>query len=234
MTISPESFKGKHQGELAIIACNGPGLNNVNCPEISKHVVFGLNRGYLKEDLRITYLVTEDPTIEQQFRREMEALKCEAKFSNGLHGDDVVKIFPVSMKPCFTPDISGKIWGGNSVTFAALQVAFYLGCDPVYIVGMDHHIRYDRAKKRGHLFENKGEDPNHFRPDYFGKGVRYNHQNLEYVEGGYKLAAEAYASAGRRLRNASYPTALSSGVIEREFVPEFMLVEEDVFWSRHL
>jgi len=206
-------FKQKHKGERGFIACNGPSLNDIDMSKLRGEIVFGLNRGYLKKDLPITYLVTVDDLIENQFREEMESFQCEAKFSHNLKG--AYKLQWTHDRPRFSPSIAVPIWQGHSVTNVALQVAFYMGFKEVYIIGMDHFIDYSATEKVGGKFINRGGDLNHFDPNYFSGEVKYNHQNLERVELGYKLAREYYEGSGRKLYNASTRTRLSEDIIPR-------------------
>lgn len=206
-------FKDIHKGKKGFIACNGPGLNNIDVTKLKGEIVFGLNRGYLKEGLPITYLVTIDKLIEDQFRQEFEAYKCKAKFSHSLKNS--IKLWWTDDVPKFSPDISKPIWQGHSVTNVALQIAYYMGISPVYIIGMDHFIDYKQTIKVDGKFVNKTMDLNHFDPNYFVDDTRYHYQNLERVELGYKLAREAYEKAGRKLYNASKPTKLKEEIIPR-------------------
>jgi hypothetical protein len=226
-----DKFKNKHKDEVGIVVCNGPGLNNINCKEISKHIVFGLNRGYLKEDLKIDYLVTIDDLIEDQFREEFESVKCRARFSYSLHTLDNVRLHFTPDVPKFTKDISHPLWQGHSVTYVALQVAYHMGCNPVYIVGMDHYIRYDKAIKVDGKYINQAEDLNHFTKDYFDSTTQYNHQNLRRVELAYGLAYKAYKEANRELWNISYPTQLPMDIIPRKYIEEFLKVTKEQFWN---
>jgi hypothetical protein len=206
-------FKNKHKGKRGFIACNGPSLNDIDMSKLQGEIVFGLNRGYLKKDLPITYLITIDALIENQFRAEMENYQCEAKFSHSLRG--TYKLRWTRDVPRFSPSIAVPIWQGHSVTNVALQVAFYMGLSSVYIIGMDHFIDYSETERVGQKFVNKGGDLNHFDPNYFAGKVQYHHQNLERVELGYKLAREYYEGSGRKLFNASTNTKLSEEIIPR-------------------
>ena len=206
-------FKNIHKGQRGFIACNGPGLNNIDVTKLKGEIVFGLNRGYLKEGLPITYLVTIDDLIENQFRNEFEAYKCKAKFSHGLNNS--YRLWWTGDKPRFRGDITQPIWQGHSVTNVALQIAFFMGLNPVYIIGMDHFIDYTKTEKVDGKFVNKTMDLNHFDPNYFADDTRYHYQNLGRVELGYKLAREAYEKAGRELYNASTPTRLNKDIIPR-------------------
>jgi len=145
----------------------------------------------------------------------MEAFKCEAKFTHSLRGENTYKLLWTNDVPKFSPSIAVPIWQGHSVTNVALQVAFYMGLNPVYIIGMDHFIDYSDTSKVGGKFVNSGEDKNHFDPNYFAGKIKYNPQNLQRVELGYKLAREYYEGSGRKLYNASTKTKLSEEIIPR-------------------
>ncbi|TFH31825.1 MAG: hypothetical protein E4G99_13495, partial [Anaerolineales bacterium] len=48
-----------------------------------------------------------------------------------------------------------------------------------------------------------GGDPNHFTPDYFGKGFRWQLPDLSASEHAYLMAKDAYESAGRSIVDAT-------------------------------
>ena len=68
----------------------------------------------------------------------------------------------------FCPDISRGVHEGWTVTYAALQIAFFLGFDEVVIIGMDHRYQYEGKPNEARRLD--GVDPNHFMPNYFGGG----------------------------------------------------------------
>ena len=98
-------------------------------------------------------------------------------------------------------DIRGRVWEGGTVTYIALQVAYYLGFQEVILVGVDHN--YVTQGKPNATVASQGDDPNHFSPGYFGKGFRWQLPDLETSERGYRLARQAYAAAGRRVLDAT-------------------------------
>lgn len=54
---------------------------------------------------------------------------------------------------------------GYTVTHYSLQALYYLGCQTVYIVGMDHSFKQTGGPNQKQVMT--GEDPNHFDPSYF-------------------------------------------------------------------
>ena len=49
----------------------------------------------------------------------------------------------------------------------------------------------------------EGDDPNHFLPNYFGKGFRWQLPDLATSEMAYRMAREAFERAGRRVVDAT-------------------------------
>ena len=211
-----KKFKNIHKNERAFVVCNGPSLNAVDVTKLKTSIVFAMNRGYLKDELPITYLTTVDPIVENQFKEEILSLDCKAKWSSQLPvGGNMYRWRWSPDVPGFTGDITKPMWQGHSVTNPTLQLAYFMGCNPVYIIGMDHYLSYDEYKKVDGNYKTVDKDVNHFDPNYFGPGKEFHGQNLKAVEKGYKLAYEAYTRDGRILRNASAWTALDEDIIPR-------------------
>lgn len=53
-------------------------------------------------------------------------------------------------RECFC-DASKAYVEGNTVTYASLQILYYLGCSRVYIVGVDHHFEQAGAENSAQL-----------------------------------------------------------------------------------
>lgn len=211
-----EKFRGKHRGRRAFIACNGPSLNDTDVSKLKNEIVFGLNRGYLKKDLKITYLVVVNDLVEHQFRDELLKVRCKAFFTNSLHCPHCYGMLWTPNKPTFTGDPTKPMWQGHTVTYAAMQLAYFMGIKNLYLIGCDHSYTNKTSKKgKGRGLVSKGTDPNHFALNYFGKGIRWDPYHPKSVEKAYRLAMRAYKKAGRHIYNASAYTKLSESIIPR-------------------
>jgi hypothetical protein len=93
------------------------------------------------------------------------------------------------------------VWEGATVTNVALQLAFYMGFQQVVLVGVDHSFTSRGAPNQTVVSE--GDDPDHFSPDYFGKGFHWQLPDLETSEVGYSLAQRAFRRAGRQVLDAT-------------------------------
>src|SRR3546814_955758 len=103
---------------------------------------------------------------------------------------------PHSGFPRFSTNAARLIWIGGTVTYVCLQLAFYMGFDEVYLVGMAHnYARPDHVQSVGTVWTSNGEDPNNFHPDYFGKGYRWNDPMVWRMEVAYRKAREEIGRA---------------------------------------
>ena len=94
-----------------------------------------------------------------------------------------------------------SVWSGGTVTFTALQIAYYMGFEKVILIGVDHS--YKHVGNPNDEMTADGPDPNHFDPSYFGKGTRWNLPDLALSEKAYVLASKAFEADGRHIINAT-------------------------------
>jgi hypothetical protein len=101
----------------------------------------------------------------------------------------------------FSSDISGRIFEGSTVTYVAMQIAYYMGFEEVILVGVDHN--FNTQGEPNTTIVSSGEDPNHFSAEYFGKGFRWQLPDLQASEKAYQLAKEAFERDGRTILDAT-------------------------------
>jgi len=137
---------------------------------------------------------------------ELQSLAIPRFFAWRAHrwlqpADDLFFLYTTYTGPRFARDVRGRLWEGATVTYVALQLAFYLGFETVILVGVDHN--FVTQGKPNTTIVSEGDDPNHFHPGYFGKGFRWQLPDLDTSERGYLLARRAYEQAGRRVLDAT-------------------------------
>ena len=76
-----------------------------------------------------------------------------------------------------------------------------MGFETVILIGVDHN--YTTQGQPNTTITSQGDDPNHFNPNYFGKGFRWQLPDLETSERGYRLAQNTYEAAGRQVIDAT-------------------------------
>ena len=103
--------------------------------------------------------------------------------------------------PKFACDIRHRLWEGATVTYVAMQIAFYLGFHQVILIGVDHNF-VSKGEPNKTVVSN-GDDQNHFHPDYFGKGFRWQLPDLETSERSYGLARKVFEKHDREILDAT-------------------------------
>lgn len=104
-------------------------------------------------------------------------------------------------KPDFVTDLpSLKMNEGWTVTYWSLQVLYYIGCQEVIIVGMDHS--FQQKGNPGKLEVFKGPDMNHFDDTYFAE-KQWHLAGIEHNEHYYRIAKKQFESAGRKIVDAT-------------------------------
>ncbi|MGM0582623.1 MAG: 6-hydroxymethylpterin diphosphokinase MptE-like protein [Bacteroidota bacterium] len=199
-----EKFNNIHKGETCILLCNGPSLKDTDFSFIEHEVTFGLNRIYLlfdKMGFQADYHVCVNNLVLEQFSDEIESLEMP-KFLNwemreSFNSETVYYIYDNFLGPSFSKDISKSLKPSATVTYAALQIIYYMGFSKVLIIGMDHSFDY-----RGNVNETqkvKTKDVNHFVENYFPKGSKWETPDLESSEYYYKIAKKVYENDNREI-----------------------------------
>jgi hypothetical protein len=104
-------------------------------------------------------------------------------------------------RPKFASDVRGRVWEGATVTYVALQLAYYMGFDPVILIGVDHS--FTSQGQPNSTVVSEGDDRDHFHAGYFGKGFRWQLPDLDTSEVGYAMARQAFEADGRRVLDAT-------------------------------
>jgi hypothetical protein len=204
-----ELLRGRHVGERAVLVCNGPSLRDMDLTSLRRETVIGLNKIHLglpEFGFYPRYLVAVNRKVLEQSLVEIQAMACIKFLSN--HRPDLYQDGPLTHvldthnPPAdFCTDITVGLHEGWTVTFAALQVAYFMGFKQVVIIGMDH--RYSYAGEPNAEATIEGEDPNHFHAGYFGHGQKWDNPDLENSERSYRLARRIYEQEGREIVDAT-------------------------------
>jgi tetratricopeptide (TPR) repeat protein len=176
---------------------------------LGNEMTFGMNRIYLmfdKWNFRPTYYVSVNPLVLEQSAAEILKIKA-AKFLShkGIaffpHPPDDLMFIRSIPKWVFSTDPRNGLCEGWTVTYFTMQLAYYMGFEEVVLIGVDHHFTTQGDPNKEVVSE--GDDPNHFHPGYFGKGVRWHLPDLERSEKSYRMAKQAFEAEGRRILDAT-------------------------------
>jgi hypothetical protein len=183
---------------------NGPSLNQTDLALLRNEYVWGTNRCYLLFDRipwRPSFYTAVDNRVVPDISRDIRGLVRDMR--------STLFFFPVAFRTkrilcsdknvywynqvlldesrlpggMFSIDAALKVSSVRTVTIAALQLAVYLGFNPIYLIGCDTSYKIPSS-----VYHEKGDpdrlvstqdDPNHFDPDYFGKGRKWHDPHVD-------------------------------------------------------
>jgi hypothetical protein len=204
-------LKDAHKGQRCFIIGTGPSLVNTNMSLLKNEICFGINalyRGFSRWGISCKYYLVSDPRVWVDIYEEL--LKIDSIFFvseeiQGTYPDTIdfekcflIKSLPGSMwiDKIFSGDLElGKINTDNSGA-EALQHAFYMGFDKVYLLGHDCST--------GHFQKDKGDDPTMY--DKSGGYHAFSDDwrvRFERSFESYRVCKSVYEQKGREIINCS-------------------------------
>jgi hypothetical protein len=207
-------FKDIHKGDRCVIIGNGPSLRNTNLDLLRDEYTFGLNRIYLMfEELGFatSYHVAVNELVVEQCAEELERLNVPLfttipNRKNLSNATNAVFLNPIG-GPRFAENAAHGVWEGGTVTYVAMQIAYFMGFTEVILVGVDHKFVDEGPANK--TVVSTGPDRNHFDSRYFGAGFRWQLPDLETSEKAYGLARRKFLQAGRTITDCTVGGALS-------------------------
>ena len=228
----------KFRGERIFVMGNGPSLNKMDLSLLEGDNVFALNRCSLLFDRikwRPKFYCAFDLTVIPDNLDEFNDLKIEYKFFSTKHkgailekdnhyfyhdnssNDNLAQKFQADSRK----QIDLGFGGGGTVATTAIQIAYYLGFDPIILIGCDCSYNVmSNVKGTGpdkfkngiplYLKSQTDNDQNHFDPSYFGKNKRWHNPNADgMIDGFEKCGIEIYQNK-RTIFNATIGGSLDA------------------------
>lgn len=209
-----KEFQNIHQGKRCFIIGTGPSLNHTNFNLIKNEILIGVNtlfRGIDKFNISPQYWVVVDGKLFDVHHKKLLSLDPEKTtlFLAEHAGQRYLKreqyyltqssIRPIVIKHLgsmniwnkFSKDLTEGAYSGATVIIQAIQIAYYLGFQEVYLLGCDS----DYSGK--HRFDGlKAENEN--------KSVKYlADAHWNYIFSAYEKCKEAFEKDGRRIYNST-------------------------------
>ena len=208
---------------------NGPSLRLMDLDLLKDDVVWGFNKCYLLYDQvnwRPNFYVTNDPRLTRHISSEIHELIHQADhtwffFPSHFFQEKVLEppkdTYWYLEKTwdeeeahnnwSFTRDASNWVAASATVTIAGLQLAVYLGFNPIYLIGCDTSYKIpDTVLVEGskeNLVSTENDDPNHFSLSYSGKGDRWSLPDVELMIHQYSKSKEVLDEMGIDVFNAT-------------------------------
>jgi hypothetical protein len=210
-------LKGAHVGRRCFIIGNGPSLVKTDVTKLYGEITIGSNGIFLlknKVGFYPTYYTIEDHLVAEDRASEaasfigpIKLFPYDLNYSLRCCTDATFFYFHrklVNGEPRFVPDLVTGAHFGGTVTYLNLQLAVFLGCDPIYLIGVDHSYNTNFAiNKDGSVWTSNEDDQNHFDKSYFGKGYRWHDPQVERMEASYRAARAYAARSGITIANAT-------------------------------
>lgn len=211
-----KDFKNIHNGEPAYVAGNGPSLNKINMSALKGRVVLGSNRCYLgfkRWGFVFPYWAVEDIAVGGWQADEWGSMNHMIRFvpEDMLQMvSDPKDVCPVNFlrhryddgHPKFSFDPEVLYWG-STVTYMLLQIAAIMGCNPIYLIGVDFYFVRDNTSENGSIWSQEGPDKNHFCEDYIPEGKFLHHPRLDLQVRSFETARVETEKRGIKIWNAS-------------------------------
>lgn len=213
------ALRNAHAGRRAFIMGNGPSLNRCDLRLLRNEITFGVNSIFLNGDnmgFHPTYYVVEDTLVAEDRAEQIAAYRgptkffgnylryCLRKSVDSLWLNVRFRYDDYPGFPRFSTNALREVWVGGTVSYVCMQLAYYMGFSQVYLIGFDHSYSVPGdADVAGLQILSHSDDPNHFHPDYFGRGYRWHDPQLQRMEKAYRRAREVYEHNNRMIRNAT-------------------------------
>lgn len=141
-----KAMKNSHTGERCFIIGNGPSLRETDLKKLRDTYTIGMNRFYLAfPDLGFSTscLLSVNNLVIEQCAEDFRALPIPTFVSwRGRQwikpSDNLHYLYTSYLLPGFSENASGRLWEGATVTFVAMQLAYYMGFKQVILIGVDH------------------------------------------------------------------------------------------------
>lgn len=194
-----------------LVVGNGPSLNETPLEEFAHIPAIGMNKIDLlfpRTTWRPSLIVCVNNLVAQQNRAAFAAtdipvfLAWKCRWFMGRTTGDHLHYFKNRPTLEFSKDVTqGVACLGSTVTYSALQFAYYLGGNPVILFGVDHSFQVTTG--RTGIARSVGADLNHFDPNYFSDGDYWGLPDLAGNEIAYARAKKAFADDGREILDAT-------------------------------
>ena len=210
-----QKFHNLHEGESCFIIGNGPSLNQTDLSKLNSYHTFGLNKIYLifdRVELNLSYHVAVNPLVIKQSVNYFQSLKCPSFLSFRAAKGVIrplkhVHFIITNGLTTFQSNVQYEaISEGYTVTYVAMQLAYYMGFSQIFLIGVDHNFKVSGSPNEQQLLA--GEDPNHFSANYF-KDQDWHLPDLEGSELGYHNAKFYYKRDNRIIYDATVGGKLS-------------------------
>ncbi|WP_411330523.1 glycosyltransferase [Desulfovibrio desulfuricans] len=216
------SLKDAYKGRRCFIIGNGPSLNKIDFSLLRDEVTIGCNGIFYKTRetgfIPTLYTVEDNEFIAANAKEISDYTQplriipiCYWQFFENRENTQWFEIDSdfysadtiYYQRPRFSRNFADCSFAGHTISYTNMQLAYWLGCTEVYLIGMDHQYVIPKdAVISGNCIVSQEDDANHFHAEYF-KGKVWHDPRLDMVELNFKLARRYFEADDRHIYNAT-------------------------------
>lgn len=211
---------------------NGPSLSNIDFNKLKNEITIGSNgiySSFRKYGFHTNFLIIEDPKTANIISKDDRIKKIKntiklISIQNAYLDFGKNSIFFRPNYPAdelywgkgyqnFSKEFHHIVYLGGTITYISLQLAFYLGCKEVYLIGVDHGYgeaferKYQSYQGQAVELDNEAIEilkTTYFCSDYlpFKVGEKVNIPNWDIQNSSYQIAKDTFEKADRKIFNA--------------------------------
>lgn len=220
------AFRNKHRGKRCFIIGNGPSLKIEDLDRLKGEITFACNKIYLafdQTDWRPTYYSVLDVLVAENNREAIDELNLCKVFHEivrpYVRRSDQITWLRGLPEPSvgesrigqFSTNVLEGVYGGWTVVYPQIQLAFFMGIREIYLIGVDFSFKTPQATGKtcasGEILEHQGE-ANHFHPEYRKPGETWTVPKLDLQYRAFLAAKKSLERNGGCIFNASRKTEL--------------------------
>ena len=219
------TLKDKHRGRRCFIIGSGPSLKIADLDSLKGEVTFACNKIYLAfgdTEWRPTYYSVVDVLVAENNKSAIGELSLFNIFTENIRSffqeESAIWIRELNNpivdgdhKCRFSTNALEGVYGGWTVIYLQMQMAFYMGIREIYLLGMDFSFKVPKPTGEtcpsGEILKSQGEI-NHFHPEYRKSGETWTMPLLDLQYKAFLQAKKSMQSHGGQIFNASRSTKL--------------------------
>jgi hypothetical protein len=197
-------------GEAMLVVGNGPSLNHTPLDDFLGVPAIGMNKIdliYPRTRWRPSLVVCLNNVVAQQHQDYFASsdipvfVAWNARWLIRSENRDKLAYFNTTLSSRFSTNALHGFGSSATVTYVALQMAYWMGANPVILFGVDHSFKYSGPAST--YQKREGPDVNHFDPNYFKSGTFWGTPDLGQSEIDYGRARDAFKAAERKVYDAT-------------------------------
>lgn len=219
-------MRNLHQDQRCFIMGNGPSLNKMDLSLFTNEIVWGSNRCYLLYDQitwRPRFYTAVDTRVVPDIANDINQLVAtdtNTTYFFSEHHKNIIRnrknIYWFDILSADELDLPFGVFSQDpsigipsyiaTVTVVMLQLAVYLGFNPIYLIGCDTSYVVPKSVNQDGpdgLISTADDDPNHFTSAYFGKDAKWHKPHVERMHWHYAQAKRACDELGVDVFNAT-------------------------------